>query len=62
MEIFRARIIDVSTQTFIIEVTGDDGKIRAILELLRPFGIKEINRTGKASLARGAKTLKGTRA
>lgn len=58
VEIFRARTIDISTESLTIEVTGDEGKIRAILELLRPHGIKEIARTGKVALSRGAKTLK----
>jgi acetolactate synthase-1/3 small subunit len=61
VEIFRARTIDISTESLIIEVTGDEGKIRAILELLRPHGIKEIARTGKVALSRGAKTLKSTK-
>ena len=59
VEIFRARTIDISTDTLVIEVTGDTGKINAILELLRTHGIKEIARTGKVALSRGAKTLAG---
>ncbi|MDP7505723.1 MAG: acetolactate synthase small subunit, partial [Nitrospinota bacterium] len=59
VEIFRARTIDISNDALIIEVTGDEGKIGAMLELLRPYGIKEIARTGKVGLSRGAKTLKG---
>jgi acetolactate synthase-1/3 small subunit len=61
VEIFRARTIDISAESLTIEVTGDEGKIRAILELLRPHGIKEIARTGKVALSRGAKTLKSTK-
>jgi len=61
IEIFRARTIDISAESLTIEVTGDEGKIRAILELLRPHGIKEIARTGKVALSRGAKTLKSTK-
>jgi acetolactate synthase-1/3 small subunit len=60
-EIFRARTIDISTDALTIEVTGDEGQIRAILELLRPFGIKEIVRSGKVALTRGAKTLKSAK-
>ncbi len=59
VEIFRARTIDISNDALIIEVTGDEGQIGAMLELLRPYGIKEIARTGKVGLSRGAKTLKG---
>lgn len=61
VEIFRARTIDISADALIIEVTGDEGKIKAILELLRPFGIKEIARSGKVALTRGPKTLKGAK-
>ncbi|MBT3350348.1 MAG: acetolactate synthase small subunit [Nitrospinaceae bacterium] len=61
VEIFRARTIDISVESLTIEVTGDEGKIHAILELLRPHGIKEIARTGKVALSRGAKTLKSTK-
>ena len=61
VEIFRARTIDISAEALTIEVTGDEGKIKAILELLRPFGIKEIVRSGKVALTRGAKTLKSVK-
>ncbi|WP_292468302.1 acetolactate synthase small subunit [Methanolobus sp.] len=53
--IFRARIIDVGSKSMIIEVTGDEGKITAIEQLLKPFGIKEMVRTGKVALRRGQK-------
>ena len=56
-DIFRAKIVDVSPKTYTIEVTGDEGKIRAILELLRPLGVKEIARTGKVAISRGNRTL-----
>ena len=61
VEVFRARIVDLSAETLIIEITGDDGKIGAFLELLAPFGLKEIARTGKAALSRGPRTLKGVK-
>jgi len=54
-DIFRARIIDVAPRSMIIEVTGDEPKIDAIEQLLRPFGIREMVRTGKVALRRGAK-------
>jgi len=60
VDIFRAHTIDISSDTLVIEVTGDSGKIRAILELLRPHGIKEIARTGKVALSRGGKLLKSS--
>jgi acetolactate synthase, small subunit len=54
-DIFRARIIDVGSKSMIIEVTGNEGKITAIEQLLKPFGIKEMVRTGKVALRRGQK-------
>ncbi|HPC89873.1 MAG TPA: acetolactate synthase small subunit [Methanothrix sp.] len=56
--IFRAKIIDVSQRSVIIEVTGDEEKIDAIIQLLRQFGIKELARTGKVSMVRGARVIK----
>jgi acetolactate synthase I/III small subunit len=53
-ELFRAKIIDVKSDTVICEITGDEGKIGAFLELLKPFGIREIARTGKLALNRGS--------
>ncbi|NLN28662.1 MAG: acetolactate synthase small subunit [Firmicutes bacterium] len=54
VSIFRAHIVDVSDQSLVVEVTGDEGKIDAIVSLLRPFGIKEMVRTGRVAMARGA--------
>jgi acetolactate synthase-1/3 small subunit len=58
VNIFRAKIIDVSHRSMIIEVTGDEEKIDAIVQLLRQFGIKEMARTGKVSMVRGARVIK----
>jgi acetolactate synthase-1/3 small subunit len=55
VNIFRAKIVDVSAKSLIIEVTGSTDKINALEELMRPFGIKEMVRTGKVALVRGAK-------
>jgi acetolactate synthase-1/3 small subunit len=52
-EIFRAKVVDVSSRSLVIEVTGDEGKLDALLELLRPFGILELARTGKIAMQRG---------
>ena len=52
MDIFRGKIIDVGQEHYSIEVTGDEGKLKAILGLLRPLGIKEIARTGLVALFR----------
>ena len=52
-EIFRAKIIDVSRDNIIVELTGDDSKVQAFLELIASFGIEELARTGSAALPRG---------
>jgi acetolactate synthase-1/3 small subunit len=58
VNIFRAKIIDVSARSVIIEVTGDEEKIDAMVLMLRQFGIKEMARTGKVSMVRGARVIK----
>jgi acetolactate synthase-1/3 small subunit len=55
-DIFRAKVIDVTPLSFTLEVTGDEHKIEALLELLRPMGIQELVRTGKVAIARAPKT------
>lgn len=52
-DIFRTRIIDVSQDSVIAEVTGDEEKIEAFIEMVKPFGIKEMCRTGEIALPRG---------
>jgi len=54
VNIFGAKIIDISDTTFTIEVTGGIDKVDAMERLLIPFGIREIVRTGKIAMARGA--------
>ena len=56
-EIFRAKIVDVTARTYVLEVTGDEGKIRAVIDLLKPLGIKELVRTGKIAIGRGQEAL-----
>jgi acetolactate synthase-1/3 small subunit len=55
VQIFRARVVDLAENSLIIEATGDPGKIMAIEQILKPFGIIEIARTGKISLTRESK-------
>lgn len=55
VDIFRAKVVDVSPRSYTIEVTGDGEKINAIMDLLRPFGIKEIVKTGRIAMARSPK-------
>lgn len=57
VEIFRAKVVDVSSSTYTIEITGDQGKLKGIMELLRPLGIKEIVRSGRIALSRGRKSI-----
>lgn len=59
VDIFRAKIIDVTPKSYTIEATGNPLKIDAILELLRPLGLKELVRTGSVAIGRGAKGWKG---
>jgi acetolactate synthase I/III small subunit len=54
-DIFRAKVIDVTSTSFILEATGDEMKIEALIELLRPMGIQELVRTGKVAITRGPK-------
>jgi acetolactate synthase-1/3 small subunit len=53
VDIFRASIVDVASDSVTVEVTGDEDKVNSLLELLRGFGIKEVSRTGRIALTRG---------
>ena len=55
MDIFRARIIDIGRRSMIIEATGDEDKIEAIVKSLQPFGIQEIVKTGVSAMVRSPK-------
>jgi acetolactate synthase-1/3 small subunit len=59
VDIFRAKIVDVAADSLIVEITGDEEKIEALETLLRPFGIKEMVRTGVIAMARGVKKKDG---
>ena len=54
VDIFRANIVDVSPDSLMVEVTGDEEKVGSLVDLLRGFGIREIARTGRIALTRGA--------
>jgi acetolactate synthase-1/3 small subunit len=58
VEIFRAKVIDVDPDALIVEVTGVPDKVSALEELLRPYGIVELARTGRVALGRGSAGLK----
>ena len=53
VEVFRSNILDVSSDSAIIEVTGDENKVDSLMAILEPFGIKEVMRTGRVGLIRG---------
>jgi len=55
VDIFRGKVVDVSPDAYVVEVTGDGGKLDAIINLCKPMGIKEVARTGKVAMMRGAK-------
>jgi acetolactate synthase-1/3 small subunit len=57
IDIFRGKVIDVGARSYIVELTGDEGKIQAVLELLKPLGLIEIVRTGKVAMHRGMRVL-----
>jgi len=52
-EIFKGKIVDIWHETITLEVTGTEGKIEALIEILKPYGILEIARTGRVSISRG---------
>ena len=61
VDIFRANIVDVSPQSLIIEITGEEDKIDALYNLLRPFGVRELMRTGQIAMSRGQTEGRGER-
>jgi acetolactate synthase I/III small subunit len=52
-DVFRARVIDVSPESVIVEITGSADKIQRLIEVLTPYGVLEIARTGRVAMARG---------
>jgi acetolactate synthase I/III small subunit len=60
VDVFRARIVDVTGTSFIIEITGDEEKIEGFVDVLRPMGIIEMVRTGIVAMARGATSIAPT--
>ena len=57
VDVFRARIVDVANDSMIVEITGDEEKINGFVEVLRPYGIIEMVRTGMVSMLRGSMSL-----
>jgi acetolactate synthase-1/3 small subunit len=56
-DIFRCKVVDVSPKSYTLEVTGPESKLKAVIELLHPVGIKEITRTGAIAMMREKKTI-----
>lgn len=56
-DIFRCKVVDVSPKTYTIEVTGPESKLKAVIELLKPIGIKELVRTGLIAIRREKKSI-----
>ncbi|MCU1598061.1 MAG: acetolactate synthase small subunit [Actinomycetota bacterium] len=55
--LFRASVVDVAADALVIEVTGDSGKIQALLRILEPYGIKEMAQSGLLAIGRGGKSI-----
>ncbi len=53
VDVFRAQVIDVAQASMTIEITGDEDKVDSLVNLLRPFGIKDLARTGRVAMLRG---------
>ena len=57
IQLFRAKAVDVGPDSITIEVTGDPGKLAAMLRVLEPFGIRELVQSGKVAVGRGARSI-----
>jgi acetolactate synthase-1/3 small subunit len=60
VEVYRARIVDVSPESMVIETTGAEDKIDSLLEVLRPYGVIEMVRTGRVEMVRGSAATRST--
>jgi acetolactate synthase I/III small subunit len=54
VQVFRARVVDVAADSLVIETTGTEDKVDGLLQVLRPFGVREMVRTGRVAMCRGA--------
>ncbi|MDR7087475.1 acetolactate synthase-1/3 small subunit [Aeromicrobium panaciterrae] len=57
VQLFRAKVVDVATDAVTIEATGDSGKLTAMLNVLEPFGIREIAQSGRVAIGRGSRSI-----
>ena len=53
VHVFRARVVDVAPESLIVEITGTEDKIDGLLDVLRPYGVMEMVRTGRVAMTRG---------
>lgn len=58
-DIFRARVVDSTNESFVFEIVGDTGKLNAFIELMKPLGLVDISRTGVVAIARGPEGMQG---
>jgi acetolactate synthase-1/3 small subunit len=58
VDVFRGRVVDISPETLMVEITGGSDKIDAFIDLMKTFGIKELARTGITALSRGSKSVR----
>lgn len=58
-DIFRARVVDSTNESFVFEIVGDTGKLNAFIELMKPLGLVDISRTGVVAIARGPEGMPG---
>ncbi len=56
-DIFRARVLDSTNESFVFEIVGDTGKLNAFVDLMKPLGLVDVSRTGVVAIARGTKAL-----
>ena len=56
-DIFRARVLDSTSESFVFEIIGDTGKLNAIIDLMKPLGLVDVSRTGVVAIARGNEAL-----
>jgi acetolactate synthase I/III small subunit len=61
VDVFRARVVDVAPDSLIVEITGTEDKIDGLVDVLRPYGVMEMVRTGRVSMSRGGQALKAAR-
>lgn len=57
VNIFRARVVDVAPESVVVEATGTPGKLQALLDVLEPFGVRELVQSGHVALSRGPKAM-----